>query len=647
MSDFIIDPITISQDGIKSQIQAWLDAQPDSAAWSPFYASTTGQAFIDLTSGMMAFLKYDSMMARREAYLQFAQNRGSVIAGGQFMGYDAFRGRNAILSVTFTPATSGALALWDSIGMVKSLDMLVLTPTAYTIGVPVTVSVLLGNIVTQTLLAPNANLNVFRFTTPGVSNDLRMFIDAIEVQTSNNITDLLDGSFAVQTNPIGSIDAKYLNFSTFATKYVAGSQVQLDWVELNNLSFVLSDVSVDPLLGLIDTASITSFYQSVEATTSIQVNAPLDNETKNAVRGRNDMQKIYQKLNSTFIDAKGIDISAAIIKVVGLAAPNYLRLNAAEKVTAQEAFTPYRMNGLMPPIIGDPSEMALTLAIKIYLNTAFSGNAQNLVDATIAAYMNKLNTTLDLFEIENIISLQDFVRIARVSIQGTLWSTVTYLSRGKFVTPPTPNGFVYRLTTINHLTGSVEPTWPLTAGLTVQDGDNVWTAVANTNLAGIPDWTPATIRAIDAVVKPTVANGFTYTLTAQKNYSDATEPVWPFLVGAQVPADIAGQRVNDKQLIWVARPQVGTPATWSANTAYVVGDCVVAVNPLVPNTVGVMFQCIDFRGETGGSIPTFPVIVDHTVDDGSVTWTCVDPIAEKLVADIDQYLTISTAVSTT
>lgn len=645
MSSFVINPLSISQEEIKADLLAWIEDQPDFDAWSSFYQSTSGRAFIDLSAGLMAFLKYDSMMARREAYLQFAQNRASVIAGGQFLGYSAFRGRNAVLSITFTPLASGVLTLWQEIGLVKSLSMLVLTPTAYTIGVPVTVQVLLGNVMTQTLIAPNDNLNAFRFTTPKVSDDLRIFVDAVEVGTSTEITDLVNGFFAVQTNPIGSIDAKYLNLATFTTQYAAGSEIELQWIELNNLAFDLSEVALDELLGTLDEATIVSLYRDVETTMSIQVNAPLDNETKNAIRGRNDMQKIYKKLNSTFVDAKGIDVSAAIVKVFGLISPNYLRLDQTEKQAAQDAFLPFRMHGLQPPIIGDPSEVAISLAFQIYLNTEEAGDVEAAVDSILAGYMNILEPSLNLFDIENSLISNSFIRIARVRLEGPTWNASTYYPRGQLLTPPVANGFVYKVMELLYKSGVTEPVWPLVEGEVIRDGDVEWTAVENTNLGGINDWVATSVYRLGNEVKPTVDNGFTYVCTYQFNDSGATEPVWSPLAGGE-PEDIAGTKTVDKGIIWVARPLIGTPVDWAASTDYKVGDIVVATNPGVSDTVGVMFQAVDFRRQSGASIPAFPVTAGLTIEEGHLKFLAVDPTAEVFANDPDQYLTISRTITT-
>ncbi len=59
----------------------------------------------------------------------------------------------------------------------------------------------------------------------------------------------------------------------------------------------------------------------------------------------------------------------------------------------------------------------------------------------------------------------------------------------------------------------------------------------------------------------------------------------------------------------------GDAPTWTATTAYIVGDTVI---PATPNDQ--VYKCTT-AGTSGGSEPTFPTTEDQTVGDGSVTWT--------------------------
>ena len=76
--------------------------------------------------------------------------------------------------------------------------------------------------------------------------------------------------------------------------------------------------------------------------------------------------------------------------------------------------------------------------------------------------------------------------------------------------------------------------------------------------------------------------------------------------------------------------------SWSANTAFVVGD-VVRANPLKGNTLA--FKCIhagttdteDVYANFPNQEPAFPFKITQTLEDGSVIWEAFEPLAEELL----------------
>lgn len=125
------------------------------------------------------------------------------------------------------------------------------------------------------------------------------------------------------------------------------------------------------------------------------------------------------------------------------------------------------------------------------------------------------------------------------------------------------------------------------------------------------------------------------------------EPAWPSVIGQRITAsgggnfmlvasprliDLAGFtatfKVRDKpdgDTVYLTGTtgngmiELGTdPPAWQATTAYVGDRCVV---PTTPN--GWIYRC-DAAGTTGGTAPTWPVVLGQVVVDGTVTWRCVD-----------------------
>jgi hypothetical protein len=145
-------------------------------------------------------------------------------------------------------------------------------------------------------------------------------------------------------------------------------------------------------------------------------------------------------------------------------------------------------------------------------------------------------------------------------------------------------------------------------------------------------------------VKPTVANGFIYEAIESRNFSHSVEPTWPPLAG-DTPEDLQGTTNVDGDLIWLARVQEGTPASWTASTRYKAGDLVKATNQISSDTVGVMFQCFGFVGKSAGVQPTFPTTLGDTVNDNNITWQCLDPIASPAELAVNHYYKITPTIT--
>lgn len=640
---FIVDPSSINHSSIRSDIESWLNSKPDAEKWAVFFQSSAGQSLIDLISGLAAFFQYETIVARREAYIAYAQNRSSLIGSAQALGYSSYRGKNATVKLTITPASSGVWSKWEVIGTVKDRYLIVDSDTVYNAGSPTEVSCIIGEVLEETLISPSDRLNSFRFTTSGVSEDCRIYIDGTEVSWGVNVSDLLEGKFVLQSNPLGSVDAKYLNMLTFSTKYTTNSNIKLSWISLKNVDFAITDISLDEGQGALTGAVITSIYDGLEEASSIRVNAPLKNETQNAIRGRNDQAKIFKQLTTKCADAIGHDVSAAIIKIFYVLTDD-LRLTDDEKTTILELFEGYRPHGLLPPIIADATRCLTKLKIEIVLAPKKSGNINSTITSILSSRMYSLGSTLSLYSIEDELEQQDFIKIARVSLTGNYWSAETQYEVGAIIKKNPDNGKVYRAERIIYISNSIEPVWPTVIDSTVIDNQIIWKAVPKNDTAGISPWSASTDYRELATVKPSVANGFIYMASGFINKSGTLEPSWPSLNGGSVNS-LTGTKRSDNQIVWVARPQEGIISPWSASTNYKTGDLVIASNQAGSDTVGVMFQAYAFLGKSALSTPTFSTVLNQLVVDGSIEWKTIDPVADEYTLDTNQYFVLEYEVT--
>jgi hypothetical protein len=311
MADFIVDPTSISFTEIKKNLEDYIASRPDAEKWSQFFASSTGQITVELIAAYAAYLKLDSILARRENYLPYAKTRGAVVAGGQALGYSAFRGQNAILDITYTPSTSQVLPQFYRLGSVNGYGLLLLNQTSVSAGVQITVQCVVGDLLSEVKQAQSSGAQKFRFTQKRVSENIRMFINALEIPTSSDILKLLEENFYVSSNTIGSVDANYLNDGT--NSFTSGDDITLEYVELRDIAFELSDISLDTVEGVLNASAINQLYEEPETKESIQLKAPLENETKFTIRGRNDYQKLILQTDPDFISAGGKDTEVAAV----------------------------------------------------------------------------------------------------------------------------------------------------------------------------------------------------------------------------------------------------------------------------------------------------------------------------------------------
>lgn len=635
MANFVIQPTSVSYAEIRQDLITYFNSLPDAESWSIFLASGAGSRIIDLLAAMSSFCKFETITARREAFIQFAKNRSSIVGKAQDFGYSSYRGRNKIIKVTFTPATTGLLFKYTYLGSVKDKFLILDRNTVVNAGVPIQVTCIIGEVLTETKNATGSILDSFRFSQPDVSEDLRVYIDSNEIAWGSDINDALNGKFQIQSNTFRSVDAKYLNLVTFPIQYNVGSEIKLEYVKLKDLSYVNSDIKYYEAFGVFTAIEDVSLFADVESDDSVRINAPIKNEVSRAVRGREDQPRIYRSLNPNILDAKGIDITDAIMKIFLLRSSG-LTFSQSEITAMQTEFEKYRPNGLLKPIIENALPSNIKLKIVLTLKSSSTTVPSVLVTNVLLPYANILGTSILLTDIENALEEDTGVKIARVSIKADIWSSLKNYKLGDYIEPTIENGFVYRILGIKSKSNSVEPTWPLIANATVVDNQIVWKAIPKNDLAGINTWQANFVYyagdifnvGLGNLVKPTVANGFIYEAVKVNYNSGVTEPVWSATNGA---------KFEDGRLLWVATTLIGTPSAWSASTAYSVGDIVKATTGLLTT----MFQVVGYLDKSSNTEPTWPVISATSVDENNLVWQAQSKTQEKHAVEKNQYFVVS------
>jgi len=572
MSNFIIDPKNISPDSIVADLKAFIESKPDSEAWSDFFSGSAGTTIVELVGGLGGFLAYQTIIARREAFLRYAENRSSLIGHAQNKGYSIYRGLNPRIKVTLIPTSTFTLNKFDVLGSVKDSDLILLTPTAFVAGTPVTFLCTLGGVGTETVTyAGGSGPAYFRFKQPKVSEDIELYLNNVVVATSKRLIDAESGKFVTQSNVVGSVDVFFLNAPENAVRLATGDQIVIKYVQYYSTSFLASDVKLD--FDGVQTVEVTQRIITPENNSSIALNAPLYSETQYVVRAREDYTKILKLLNPSIIEAGHKNLSPMVVGMLYLKDDlTLLTVTEKEELLAQLLIN--RNMGLEPPTFIEPVRCPITLvcnvkyvSLEIGLDMAIASIAQE--------YAKKFSKKIDFEALENSIEDLAGVKIARIEVGTTPWTANTSIQIGQHVRTSTTSNLVYKCESLVDPifnSGTTEPVWPKLngktpeelKGATIEDGGILWQACP---LTGAPVvWTAAApvikgvaVIASDTTVSDTV--GLMFQAISYLGKTGTTQPVFGLEVGDQV---------TENNLVWATVDKSLSPAKLKRDEYYII-----------------------------------------------------------------------------
>lgn len=105
------------------------------------------------------------------------------------------------------------------------------------------------------------------------------------------------------------------------------------------------------------------------------------------------------------------------------------------------------------------------------------------------------------------------------------WSAKKSIRQENIVWVPSISALQFRCKGFTYKTGSIEPTWPTTKGLYVQDNQILWLAVDKNATA--PTWTSSTIIEKGTVVNASVDKNVSYQAVNYVPKTSSSEPTWP------------------------------------------------------------------------------------------------------------------------
>jgi len=637
VTSFVVDPTKISESAIFLQLIAFIETRPDAAQWETFFQSDVGFTVTKLMSGLSTYFTYNNVVGRREAYIQHAENLSSVVGISQYLGYSAFRGRNPFLTLNVIPNFTGVISKFTVVGDVKGTELVALEDVTVNDGFAVDIPCVVGDLKEDTLLAESNRASLFRFTGNGtISDTVKVSVDGVEVEISDITIDLIKFKFLVQTNAVGSVDIFSTNGLSAPVRFDTGDEIKFEWIELRNLVFLETDVQFN--FGTISEITTDSVYTAPEEVKSVAINAPLQHEVQQVIRAREDQPKQFKTLDTTIIDTTGEDVTAAVMRVFYLRQDQIL-FDPDEKSALIVRANEFRVFGIAPVLVGDPTRLPIKLRVDAVLLNS-SGDPVNDIKVITQKLALDLQAAINLDDLEKAIEDLPNIKTARPKFQGTTWVLNTKYEIGTHVIATPDTGRIFFMKEILYFSAGVEPIWPVAlAGETIVDGDIVWKSIAKNDTAGIVTWAGTTAFRVGDQVKPSTPNGFIFEAFELQNESDSAEPTWTPL-GGQNPTQLQGALINDGDIVWIARPEIGTPPAWTADTVYKKGDTVLSTDQSGDDNIGVMWQAFAYLGQSGGSQPAFPVTLDLTVIDNNILWETQDPLRPELLAELNEYFTI-------
>jgi hypothetical protein len=172
------------------------------------------------------------------------------------------------LRLHIIPNQTASVAKLDVLGTYKSFDILAAEAFSMTVGVPAVIEVILGEVYTETINTVSADLQVFRFESEKVSDDLILALDSVSLPLSENLKDLVDDYYVILSNAYGAVDALYLNEGSY--QYGYGNTLTLSYVELIDVGYGTGDdTKLILTIGGITITTLLSNYLGPESKESL------------------------------------------------------------------------------------------------------------------------------------------------------------------------------------------------------------------------------------------------------------------------------------------------------------------------------------------------------------------------------------------
>lgn len=594
-------------------------SQSNNNKWKDLTTGSEGSFLIRLLANIFSTLSYRIVAQAREIFLSTAALRSSNIGLAVNLGYSTFRGSNLKRKVNLLPTGNFTIPKLAMIGSYDS-DHDIYTLDEYSLeeGVATDIEVVVGKVKEETFVAGTSDVKCFSLFVSGISEDYTLYLDSTEVPTTKVIKEMTEDKYLVRTNPYSSVDIMYLN-NYAGAKYVygTGSEITIRYVELENVTPIPFTDSMFVNYGtLLDTTTIST-YLPPESIDQIKVNAPLDHETQNLIRSKQDYANRLKQIIPSMVDANYKPLTYTYTLMSGLKS-DFTLVTPDEAELIKELLEKERFFGTPIADLLNPKREVANLKISLALTNKYKNIADinlDIENILKSSYDAVLGTTFNTYDLERKIESLSYVKYARVSHVVNDRTPDKNYQVGYILEH---EGKYYIVSKILGMSGVNVPSWnvpvsptaEVDTGLETKDGSLYWRAyklLPNMLTNDLFTWQPNAQYGVGDYVTDYRAPNYMFKCVdlVKSSGFDA-----PDITYAEV-----GEFVVDGNIVWVTKDRSNDYETWVSSTNYRLGQ---SVN--VPSNSNVSLECVSYTGTAGTDEEISFELPEYTIiDEGDIT----------------------------
>lgn len=565
MADFVVNPLSITYEQIRNDIRAMI--ANNVTTFTDFFNDASGSTVVDVAAALGAFFAYQIIAQRKEFTLEHATSYKSLISNAFDKGYCVTRGKNLRINLEVTPKVSGNISAWSIIGTYGDYNLTLVNSVAFTLGVPVTLEVILGNRKQASVNVQTSDITLFEFINDDITDDLKLYLNDTEISDySTELADLANNKYVLLSNSYGGVNSFYLQNGDL--KYKVGDVLTLDYISRNTIDFnSLAIESFNLTNFTVNNFSLASARVAREAKNSIRVRAALHSETSGIIRSRADFKKVLQEFSDNIKSVNDEDIQPGRINIYILK-NDLTPLTQADKTIYEELIKSRTVSGVANTIYTNASKYLTDLNIQLITDSTINtySNLLSEISEKISEYEYIISDDIDFDDIEKYIETQQGIKIARITVNTSTWTSNKNYQISDNCISTSFNNKAYYVSDFDLKSGSSEPTW-VSDNITI-DNDIIWKPF-NGNPSEVMVWKPNIYVPIGRLVLST-----NETDSSGNTVHNVYECVgYNFKSGSSKPNfKEVEATVIDNNLVWEKIEHTDNYKTYQTNTVFSVGD---------------------------------------------------------------------------